>query len=102
MKIKILPLFLIIIFFVIFFIFYKGLKNSNIYTPNLNIKKNIPSFKAKLLNSSNVDVRLSPNLVRSEFARFDPRLRYLKNLLASSAPVAVSLGALSELKEEPQ
>ncbi len=53
MKIKILPLFLIIIFFVIFFIFYKGLKNSNIYTPNLSIKKNIPSFKAKLLNSSN-------------------------------------------------
>ena len=59
-------------------------------------------YMEELLNSSNVDVRLSPNLVRSEFARFDPRLRYLKNLLASAAPVAVSLGALSELKEEPQ
>ena len=34
--------------------------------------------------------------------RFDSRLRHLKNLLASAAPVAVSLGALSELKEEPQ
>jgi hypothetical protein len=34
--------------------------------------------------------------------RFDSRLRHLKNLLASSAPVAVSLGALSDLKEEPQ
>ena len=53
MKIKILPTFLIIIFIIIFIIFYKGLKNSNIYTPNLNIKKNIPSFNAKLLNTSN-------------------------------------------------
>ncbi len=34
--------------------------------------------------------------------RFDSRLRHLKNLLASAAPVAVSLGALSDLKEEPQ
>ena len=38
----------------------------------------------------------------TERPRFDPRLGNLKNLLASSAPVAVSLGALSELKEEPQ
>ena len=43
-----------------------------------------------------------PSNVRSKFARFDPMLSKSKNLLASAAPVAVSLGALSELKEEPQ
>ena len=29
-------------------IFYKGLKNPNIYTPNLNVEKNIPIFKAQI------------------------------------------------------
>ena len=43
-----------------------------------------------------------PSNVRSKFARFDPMLSKSKNLLASAAPVAVSLGALSDLKEEPQ
>ena len=51
MKIKILPFISIIIFLIIFFIFYKGLQNSNIYTPNLKIEKNIPSFKAKTFNN---------------------------------------------------
>jgi hypothetical protein len=46
MKIK-FSNFLIIIFYY-FFIFYKGLQNSNIYTQN-NIEKNIPYFKAKYL-----------------------------------------------------
>ncbi len=54
MKIKIFPLFLVIIFLVIFIIFYKGLKHSNIYVPETDIKKNIPSFKAKILNSDNI------------------------------------------------
>ena len=53
MKIKILPFISIIIFLIIFFIFYKGLQNSNIYTPNLKIEKNIPSFKAKTFNNDN-------------------------------------------------
>ena len=44
----------IIIFIFIFFIFYKGLQNSNIYTPNTNIKKNVPLFKAKVFDSSNI------------------------------------------------
>ena len=52
MKIKFFPTFLAIIFFIIFIIFYKGLQNSNIYTPKTNIEKNVPFFKAKLLNSS--------------------------------------------------
>ena len=49
---KILPIFLVFIFIIIFFVFYKGLKNSNIYTPNINIEKNVPSFTAKIFNST--------------------------------------------------
>ena len=51
MKIKILPVFLSIIFLIIFLIFYKGLQNSNIYTPKIDNEKNIPSFKVKLFHS---------------------------------------------------
>ena len=36
-----------------FVIFYKGLNNSNIYTPKINDKKNIPIFKAKIFSSNN-------------------------------------------------
>ena len=50
MKNKILPLILIIIFLFIFVIFYYGLRNSNIYVPQNNIKKDIPSFDVKLFN----------------------------------------------------
>ena len=52
MKIKIYPIILIFIFFVIFFIFYKGLQNSNIYTPKKHIKKNIPIFNTKKFESN--------------------------------------------------
>ena len=52
MKIKIFPTFLIIIFLMIFFIFFKGLQNSNIYTPKTNIEKDIPSFKAKIFETN--------------------------------------------------
>ena len=52
MKVKFFSIFLIIIFVIIFLIFYKGLQNSNIYTPNTLIKKNIPSFEAKTLRTN--------------------------------------------------
>ena len=52
MKSKTLPIFLITIFIIIFYIFYKGLENSNIYTPKTNVKKNVPLFEAKLFDSS--------------------------------------------------
>jgi len=46
-------LFLIIIFLSFcFVIFYKGLNNSNTYTPEIKDKKNIPIFEAKDFNSS--------------------------------------------------
>ena len=35
-----------------FVVFYKGLNNSNTYTPQINDKKNIPIFEAKDFNSS--------------------------------------------------
>mgnify|MGYP001334737563 CR=1 FL=1 len=35
-----------------FVVFYKGLNNSNIYTPKINDEKNIPIFKAKDFNSN--------------------------------------------------
>ena len=51
MKNKILPFSLIIIFMIIFFIFYRGLHETNIYTPKSEINKNIPLFSSELFNS---------------------------------------------------
>ena len=36
-----------IVFVIIFFIFYKGLEDSKIYTPDFNTKKDVPFFKSK-------------------------------------------------------
>ncbi len=54
MKIKFTSLFTIIFFLIIFFLFYKGLKNTNIYVPNVDLKKDIPIFKANYFDSSQV------------------------------------------------
>ncbi len=54
MKIKIFPIILIIVFAIIFLIFYRGLQNSNIYTPNVQIKKDIPSFEGKVFDSETI------------------------------------------------
>ena len=53
MKIKISFFIYSIIFLIIFFVLYKGLQNSNIYTPILKINKNIPSFKTKIFDNDN-------------------------------------------------
>ena len=47
MKTKIFPILLIITFSIIFYVFYKGLQNSNIYTPEIKSEIKIPSFEAK-------------------------------------------------------
>ena len=47
MKNKILTFSIIIIFGMIFFVFYKGLEDSKIYTPDNNTKKEVPVFNAK-------------------------------------------------------
>ena len=54
MKSKIISLILILIFFITFVIFFKGLKNSNIYTPNTNLEKKVPSFELKSLENNNI------------------------------------------------
>ena len=47
MKTKIFPIFLIFTFLIIFFVFYKGLQNTNIYTPETKSEIKIPNFDAK-------------------------------------------------------
>ena len=45
---KLLPIFITSIFIIIFIFFYKGLQNSNIYTPEVKINNKIPSFSGEL------------------------------------------------------
>ena len=60
MKKKFLSLFMVIVFGFIFIVFYKGLEDSNIYTPDTKLKNKIPIFKTKdffsgvSLNSSDI------------------------------------------------
>ena len=56
-------------------------------------------YMEDLSKPSNVDVRLSPNLVRSEFARFDPEFSNLRNLSASILGVIGFTGLAASLKE---
>ena len=49
MKDKLIPSVIIISFITIFLIFYKGLQETNIYTPKSEIKKNIPISSKPLL-----------------------------------------------------
>ena len=52
MKNKFFLISIILIFIVIFIIFYKGLQDTNIYTPETQINKQIPSFSIELLDSN--------------------------------------------------
>ena len=49
MKKKLIPYSIILIFLVIFAVFYKSLKDTNIYTPEAKINNDIPIFSADLL-----------------------------------------------------
>ena len=53
MKNKFFPIFLISILCFVFFVFYKGLQNSNIYQPKIDNSKDIPFFEAKTLYENN-------------------------------------------------
>ena len=53
MKKKFIPYSIILIFLIIFLLFYKSLKDTNIYTPETNININIPVFSTELLLSKN-------------------------------------------------
>jgi len=74
MKDKIFLIILIFIFSTVFFIFYKGLQNSNIYTPKVEYKKNIPIFDAQIFGKKN---RINSNQI------FNRDKFYLLNIWAS-------------------
>ena len=74
MKAKIFPIFLIITFSIIFYVFYKGLQNSNIYTPEIKSEIKIPSFEAKEFFSKDT-INSDQIFIESEF--------YLLNIWAS-------------------
>jgi cytochrome c biogenesis protein CcmG, thiol:disulfide interchange protein DsbE len=96
MKTKIFPISLIVTFVIIFFVFYMGLNNSNIYTPSLNVEKKIPSFEAKIFNTSQ---KISSDAI------FDADKYYLMNIWSSwcvpcleEHPHLVSLSKLKNIE----
>tara|TARA_B100001057_G_C22184264_1_gene694421 strand:+ start:14 stop:532 length:519 start_codon:yes stop_codon:yes gene_type:complete len=74
MKNKLIPSIIITSFIIIFLIFYKGLQETNIYTPKSEIKKNIPIFSSVKFDSKE-------NIDSSEL--FNSNKFYLLNIWAS-------------------
>ena len=74
MKKKLIPYSIIFIFLIIFVVFYKSLKDTNIYTPETKINNDIPIFSAELLLSKE-------NLTSTEIFKMDEF--YLLNIWAS-------------------
>ena len=92
MKSKFIPLILIFIFLITFVIFFKGLKNSNIYTPNTNLKKEVPSFELKAFENNSIII--SEKL-------FKDNKYYLMNIWASwCIPCKEEHKFLMELKKD--
>ena len=54
MKNKLLPIIITSVFIIIFIFFYRGLKNTNIYTPEIKINNKIPTFRGDLFYSNQV------------------------------------------------
>ena len=54
MKNKLFPIFITSVFVIIFVFFYRGLKNTNIYTPEIKINNKIPTFRGDLFYSNQV------------------------------------------------
>ena len=75
MRNKFLSLVSISLFVLIFFLFYKGLKNSNIYTPTTRIEKDIPFFETKIFDKNE---NISSNEIFIDENKF-----YLLNIWAS-------------------
>jgi cytochrome c biogenesis protein CcmG/thiol:disulfide interchange protein DsbE len=49
MKNKLLPFLIVFYFYNYFYIFYKGLQNTNIYTPEKKSNNEIPLFSVKFI-----------------------------------------------------
>ena len=64
MKNKLLPIIITSVFIIIFIFFYRGLKNTNIYTPEIKINNKIPTFTGNLFYSN--QVVNSPNIFKSD------------------------------------
>ena len=90
MKNKFLPIFITSIFIIIFIFFYKGLQNTNIYTPEKKIYNKVPLFEGNLFFS--VEKINSSNLFKSD--KF-----YLLNIWSSwCVPCRKEHGLLMKLK----
>ena len=74
MKLKINSLLLVLFFFIIFILFYKSLKNTNVYTPEVNVEKNIPFFNSIIFNSED---KINSNEI------FESNQFYIFNIWAS-------------------
>jgi len=91
MKNKLLPIFITSVFIIIFVFFYKGLKNNNIYTPEIKINNKIPTFRGDLFYSN--QVVNSSNIFKSD--KF-----YLLNIWSSwCVPCRKEHAILMNLKE---
>ena len=53
MKNKLLPTTITFIFIIIFIVFFKGLKDTNIYTPETKINNEVPSLSVNLFDTNN-------------------------------------------------
>ena len=94
MKDKLIPSIIIISFIIIFLIFYKGLQETNIYTPKSEIKKDIPIFSSVKFDSKE-------NVSSSEI--FNSNKFYLLNIWASwCVPCRQEHGYLMRLSESDQ
>jgi|TARA_Y100000389_G_C17236268_1_gene400730 cytochrome c biogenesis protein CcmG/thiol:disulfide interchange protein DsbE len=74
MKLRISISIIILIFVLVFLIFYKGLKNSNIYIPTMKTETSIPIFNA---------ISFDKNEILSSQKIFDGNQYYLVNIWAS-------------------
>ena len=54
MKNKLIPFSIISVFIIIFIIFYKGLQNTNVYTPDAKSNLEVPSISVQLFNSDEI------------------------------------------------
>ena len=70
MKIKFLPIFITFLFILFFLIFFLGLKNSNIYVPNVSQEKKIPSFTSEVFDSKNT-IRSDKIFIGNDFYLFN-------------------------------
>ena len=92
MKTKIFFSVAIISSLIIFFVLFKGLQNTSIYTPQVDVKKDIPYFEAKIFDS---------DIVKNSNEIFQKENFYLLNIWSSwCAPCRYEHPILLELKDE--